>query len=357
VSDEKTEQPTPKKIRDARKKGQVAQSKDVISTSSICAMFLLFMASSDTYLSHLISLIKLPAKYTNIPFMQALPQIVDSVIYELAFLTIMPIGTVMVMVILSGVLQVGVLFAPESIKPDLKKIHPVEGFKKIFAVKNLIEFLKSLIKVLILSYLVYMLIKDSLNDSAKLYYCELECIPAFVGSLLQQLFLYSAIAFISIAAADFFIQKKQFLKQQKMTKDEVKREYKQQEGNPEIKGERKKFHRELQNSSVPAKVKKCSAIVTNPTHLAIGIYYEKGVEDVPKVLVKGADDVAMFIRKLAKEKGVPIMEDVPLARDLWKRTAIDGYVPPDLFEAIAAVLQWVDSLKQDQNAHQDQNNS
>lgn len=349
MSEEKTEKATPKKIRDARKKGQVAHSKDVVSTATICALFLLLLATSDVYLSHLMTLIELPAKYINQPFLLALPMVVDNVIYELIYLTLMPIGVVMATSILSNFLQVGALFAPESIKPDIKKLNPVEGFKKIFAIKNLIEFLKSLIKVLIISYVVYLVIKWNLNDSSRLHYCGAECIPKFVGELLQQLFLITAITFIALAAADIFIQKQQFMKQQKMSKDEVKREFKQSEGDPEIKGKRKQFHKEMLDSSVPGKVKKCSAIVTNPTHLAIGIYYEKGVEDVPKVLVKGADQVAMIIRKLATEEGVPIMENVPLARDLWKRTEVNDYIPVDLFEAVAAVLQWVNSLKEQES--------
>ncbi|MBU6949816.1 MULTISPECIES: type III secretion system export apparatus subunit SctU [unclassified Hahella] len=346
MSDEKTEKPTPKKLRDARKKGQVAHSKDVVSTATICAMFLLLLATSDTYLSHLSILIELPAQYMDRPFLEALPMVVDNVLHELIYLTLMPIGVVMVSAILANFLQVGALFAVESLKPDLKKLNPVEGFKKIFSVKNLIEFIKSLIKVGVLSYLVYMLIKENLNDSARLHYCEVECIPNFVGTLLKQLILYSAITFIALAAADFFIQKQQFIKQQKMSKDEVKREYKQMEGSPEIKGKRKQIHREMMNTSVPAQVKKCSAIVTNPTHLAVGIYYEKGVEDVPKVIVKGADQMAKVIRKIAEEEGIPMMENVPLARGLWKRAQVNDYVPPDLFEAVAAVLQWVDSLDQ-----------
>ncbi|OZG72671.1 EscU/YscU/HrcU family type III secretion system export apparatus switch protein [Hahella sp. CCB-MM4] len=345
MSDEKTEKPTPKKLRDARKKGQVAHSKDVVSTATICSMFLLLLATSDIYLSHLSVLIELPARYIDKPFLQALPQVLDDVIYELIYLTLMPIGTIMASAILANFLQVGALFATESLKPDLKKLNPVEGFKKIFAVKNLIEFIKSLVKVVVLSYLVYMLIKDNLNDSARLHYCEVECIPYFVGTLLKQLIIYSSITFIALAAADFFIQKQQFIKQQKMSKDEVKREHKQMEGSPEIKGKRKQIHREMMNTSVPAQVKKCSAIINNPTHLSIGIYYEKGVEDIPRVLVKGADQMAKIIRKIAEEEGIPMMENVPLARGLWKRTQVNEYVPPDLFEAVAAVLQWVESLE------------
>ncbi|MEJ2046055.1 MAG: type III secretion system export apparatus subunit SctU [Reinekea sp.] len=346
MSGEKTEKATPKKLQDARKKGQVPQSKDIVSTATLTCMIVILLAGSNFYMTHFSILIGLPDKYIGTPFLEALPLIMDDVIHEIALLSGIPIIFVMATAILANFLQVGAIFSTDPITPKFEKMNPIKGFKNIFSIKNLIEFIKSIIKVSVLSWIIYVLIKNHLNDSAKLHYCELQCIPTFTGSLVKILFLVTILVFTVMAAADYFIQKQQFMKQQKMSKDEVKREYKQTEGSPEIKSNRKRFHRELMNSSTPMQVKKSTVIVTNPTHLAVGIFYDKNNEDsVPEVTVKGADNMAQLIKEIAKAENIPIMENVPLARGLWATADVGDYVPMDLFEAVAAVLQWVDSLE------------
>ena len=190
MSDEKTEKATPKKLRDARNKGQVPHSKDVVSTATLTCMALILLAGSDFYMTHFTALVELPEKYLGTPFLEALPLIVDDVVREIFLLSGIPVVLVMGTAILASFLQVGAVFSTDPITPKFEKLNPIKGFKKIFSIKNLIEFIKSVIKVSVLSWIIYFLIKRHLNDSARLHYCELQCIPTFIGSLVKILLLH-----------------------------------------------------------------------------------------------------------------------------------------------------------------------
>jgi len=343
---EKTEQPTPKKLRDARKKGQVASSKDVVSAAMMISVLGFLWGMATIFLHKFEELIALPTGYIDIDFERAMQETLNGVIDVMIGILAPLLALVVAVAVMAHLFQFGFLFAFESIKPDLKKLNPAKGIKKIFSMKNLIEFIKSIIKIVTLSLLLYLVIKNSLPDLLQIPHCGLQCIPEVLGQLLKLLFLNTAMVFIVIAAADFVFQKFQHTKQLKMSKDEIKKEYKEMEGDPLIKGKRKQFHHELMSQQVVSNVKRSSVVVTNPTRIAIALEYRQGETPLPIVRAKGEGFLAKRIIEIAQQEGIPIMENVPLARDLHEQSTVDQYIPVDLIEAVAEVLRWVKQLEE-----------
>ena len=344
---EKTEKPTPKKLRDAREKGQVAQSKEVVSALLVCGFFALFVAMSDFYIRHFVAMIAALDMIYELPFRAALKMLSNELFdHGIAMLTPIIIF-VMITAIVANVGQFGFLISFESIKPEFKKINPAEGIKKIVSKKSLIEVLKSIVKIIFLGCFIYYLLTDNLRDFAKIPHCGIDCLMPLVGSMFIQLFIYCALAFIIIAVFDFYFQKSQHIKQLMMSMDEIQREFKESEGDPEIKGKRKQLHKELMEEEVKPRVKTSTAVITNPTHVAVAIYYEKGVTPLPLVTAMGTDDNAQQMKKWAREADVPIMENIPLARGLLAKAEIDNYIPSDFIAPVVEVLKWVEQLGQE----------
>ena len=343
MSGEKTEQPTPKKLRDARKKGQVAKSKEVSGTFGLVMVLAILWFMSDTYLETIKEMVLLPATVYNENFTYAFKVVTEGILEKSVILILPMVLMVMFGAIFGNVAQFGFLISGESVKPDIKKISPIGGLKKIFAIKNLVEFLKSIIKIVFLSFVVYYVIKDSLGDMMNMPYCGSECILPVTGILLKKLLIYAIVAFIIISVVDFLFEKQQFTKQQKMTKDEVKREYKEMEGSPEIKGKRKEIHQEILNEA--ENTKKSDVVIKNPTHLAIGLHYSQDETPLPIVTVKGRGGRARFIVKIAEAEGIPVLENVPLAHALFD-TDVASYIPSELIEPVAEVFRWVEEIKE-----------
>ena len=343
MSAEKTEQPTPKKLRDAREKGQVAKSKEVSGTFGFLLVIATLWFMSDDYINTIQEMVILPSTVYNETFEEAFKIVTMGILTKSIELLIPLVGVTLLGAIIGNVMQFGFLLAGESIKPDIKKISPIGGFKKIFAMKNLMEFFKSVVKIIFLSIVVYYVIKGSLGDMVNMPYCGSSCILPITGILLKKLLLYAIAAFVVIAVLDFLFEKQQFTKQNKMSKDEVKREHKESEGSPEIKGKRKEIHQEILNEA--ENTKKSDVVIKNPTHLAIGLHYSQDKTPLPVVTVKGRGGRARFIIKIAEKEGIPILENVPLAHALFD-TDIASYIPSELIEPVAEVFRWVEDLKE-----------
>jgi type III secretion protein U len=243
-------------------------------------------------------------------------------------------------------LQVGPLLSFEPVKPELKKLNPLEKAKQIFSIKNGIEFLKSLLKVVTIGIIVTVIIRSTVGPLTRLPYGGEAALLASVGPIMKALAVNVTVAYVAIAAFDYFFQKYQYIKQLKMSKDEVKREYKESEGDPQIKGKRKQLHQELLANSQVQRTRQATVVVTNPTHLAVAIYYDEKENALPTVLAKGEDHVAKRMIAVAREEGIPIMQNIPLARAIYADVPVDRYIPPDLIEPMAEVLRWVKELKQ-----------
>jgi len=342
---EKTEPPTPKKLRDARKKGQVAMSKDVTSTVLLVLLSAYLGVMWQTHLAYLKEMILLPSTFYGYEdFRSVLGEAIQGVVSVAVKISLPILAIAVAGAIAGGYVQVGALFTFETMKPELKKLNPVEGAKKIFSVKSLFELVKSSLKVGIIGAVIFFVVRASIEPLLKIPYSGIDGILAILPVIVFRLVLFTMMAYVALAAADFTFQKFQHIKQLKMSKDEVKREYKESEGNPEIKGKRKQLHREILEDSTVQNTKKATVLVTNPTHRAVGLYYRPGVTSLPIVTSKGADGVAKRMIAAAREAGIPIMENVPLARALYDQSEVHCYIGSELVEPVAEVLLWVEGL-------------
>lgn len=343
---DKTEKPTPKRLRDSRKKGQVANSKDVTSTALLIIIFVYLGLSRDFCLKSLIEMICAPGYFYTYGFEEALSNSI-----ALSFMTFIKIVfPLLALVLFTGIasnfLQIGPLLAAESIKPNLNKLNPVGKLKQIFSMKNCIELIKSTIKIIFLSVLLYNLIKNAIDPLLKIPYVGLQGIFDILTPLLKKFAYYVCFAYIAIAVADFVFQRHDHMKKLRMSKSEVKREYKEMEGDPQIKGKRKQLHREMLSEDPGARTKQSSVLVTNPTRYAIAIFYEAERVALPVVLEKGFGARAKIMIKAAQEAEIPIMENVPLAHALYHLAEPEKFIPRELIEPVAQVLRWVQELKE-----------
>ncbi|MGC8720448.1 MAG: type III secretion system export apparatus subunit SctU [Thermodesulforhabdaceae bacterium] len=345
MSGEKTEQPTAKRLRDARKKGQVAKSKEISSATNVIGVFLFFWIFHDHYLTGFENMIIRTGQMIVEPFDIALPILVYD-IAELALKMIIPLFLVVIVLdIASNFLQVGFLLSFESVKPSLDKLNPAQALKKIFSKRNLMEFVKSIVKVGCLVIVLTGLLKSILPALVSSPYGNPLFVMDILRAILKPFVVYVSLTFIVLAAADYFFQKRQHIKELMMTKEEVKQEYKEMEGDPHIKSKRRQLHQELLTNNMLQSVKKATVVVTNPTHRAVALFYEKGKTKLPVVVAKGENILAQRILEIARDEGIPIMTDVTLAHDLYEKCEINEYIPSDLIEPVVEVLKWVYSLK------------
>ena len=345
MSDEKTEQPTPKRLRDAREKGQVAKSQDVPSALTVMAVAVYFLAMAPDMLKTIMTMGEIPMLIMNRPFSEALGIAVSTTLACSLRVAGPLVGMVMGVALCANLAQVGVMFSIQSALPKLDNVSPGKWFKKVFSVKNAVEFLKNIIKVTVLGVTVYVIFSDYLPRLFRIPQGNIGDMWSLLGSAAGDLVLTAAGVFCVIAAADWFFQKWQFNKQNMMSKDEVKREFKESEGDPLIKSKRKQLHQEMIAQNQMANVRKAKVLVTNPTHFAVALDYEKGRTPLPVILAKGQGVLAQRMIRVAEEEGIPIMRNVPLARSLYEQGTEQSYIPQDLIGPVAEVLRWVQRLQ------------
>lgn len=344
MSDEKTEMPTPKRLRDARKKGQVAYSKDATSTLLLVGIFAYIGLFWRVNIEDLREFLILPARYLPAPFQLGLAEIIHGSLTQTIRILLPVLGIVAAFAIAGGFMQVGAMFSGEAIKPDLKKLNPVEKFKQIFSKKNFFEFFKSTLKVIFLGILIYKLIKNQLHDLILLPYAGADGVIQIMGPVMKKFAFVVIFAYGVVAVADVFFQRRDHTKKLMMSKDEVKREYKEMEGNPEIKGKRKQLHREMLEEGPAQRTRKSSALITNPTHLAIAILYDEKTIPLPIVTAKGEGLLAEAMMNIARTDGIPIIRNVPLAHALMNSAEELNFIPSALLEPVAEVLRWLHEL-------------
>ena len=342
---EKTEMPTPKKLRDARQKGQVCTSKDVVSTAILLVMLsvvgVMALVLTDD-VTNLIRYIGLRIEENDAFALREAGKMALVVVCKHSFIFVLLAAAVGVV---ANVVQVGFLLSFEPLKPDLKKVNPAEGAKKIFCLKNLFEFAKNVVKVLFLGYLIYKIILNSIPALLPMCYGTLDDVFPCLKAILKSLACYTVFGYVVIAVVDRLFQQRNFTKQMMMTKDEVKREYKEMEGSQEVKQAQRQFRNEILQGEPPAQaVKKADVVVTNPTHVAVGIRYRADEAPLPKVVCSGEDAVAKEIREAAVREGVPLMENVELARALYAQVKVEEFIPVELVEPVAEVLKLVKTM-------------
>ncbi len=350
ASDDKTEQPTSKKRSDAKKKGQVGRSTEM-STAFVLLVgfFIIKVLWENIYMSI--------ASYTTYVFSH-LNQPVDTEnvirifigIMELLARTALPIMLAIMLVGLAiNLFQVGLNFSTEAIGVKLDKLNPINGFGRIFSKRSLMEMLKSLLKIIIIGYFIYTYLVDQLMAMPQFIYYDLGTSLAQISKIVFNM-AFEVIAVIMVLGfLDFGYQKWQTTQDLKMSKQEVKDEMKQSEGDPQIKGKIKQKQRQMAMSRMMQEVPKADVIITNPTHFAVALQYHKGMV-APLIVAKGQDLVAQKIKGLAREAKVPIVENRPLARALYASADIGDAVPSELYQAVAEVLAYVYRLKHKRRA-------
>ncbi len=340
-SGEKTEQPTPKKIRDARKKGQVARSQEVVTSATLLAVILYIWLSWDNTFEILVGLLDRAGathgrEFTSTAYVEISHAFTQSGVILLPLL-----GIVIAFAIASNYLQFGNIFSFDSITPKTEKISVVAGFKRIFSIKQLVETLKSIFKILFLSILLFYVMRAAISPYLNALPCGLPCLTDVTSIMLRTMLLLTALAFVIVAVFDFIFQRRQHTKSLMMTKVEVKREFKEREGDPQIKGQRKQLREELLMSDDVERTKSSTALLVNPTHFAVAIDYRQGVTPLPIVVAKGMNLHAQDLRIQAELSGVPIFRNVPMARALYADVKIDEFIPDEWFGAVAEILAWV----------------
>lgn len=350
---EKTEEPTAKKLDDARKEGQVAKSKEIGNAFSILALFIVLKVYLGTIGNKFIELFS--AVYNQLPDVcvmyngelpvSALTTLVRGMMIQLAII-IAPVFIVGVIVaFVCDLVQVKWKPTTKPMQPKFSKLNPINGVKKIISLNSLMELLKSALKLGVVGYMTYSYLKDRVDQIYILYNISLKQAIGLVGEIVVDLGIRVAAVYMVIAFLDYAYQKWKFKEDMKMTKQEVKDEYKNQEGDPQVKGKQKQRMREASMRRMMQQLPEADVVITNPTHYAVAIKYDPDKYDAPYVLAKGEDYLAQKIKDVAREHEIEIVENKPLARMLYANVEIGGLVPPELYQAVAEVLAFVYHLK------------
>jgi len=347
--DSKTEKATPKKKQDARKKGQVFQSREITSALVLVFIFLGLRALGDNMYKEINTLtIKAFSQYII-----ADKYFTENGIWELfadIFKSlIIIIGPILVIASAIGFIgaysQVGFLFTTEPIKVKFNRLNPFQGFKRIFSSRGLVELLKAIVKITIVSYITYIYINKEVSNILILMNSGAKEIGIYILNTTINVALNICIALVFFGLFDYVYQWWEHVKNLKMTKQEVKEEYKQIEGNPEIKSKIKQKQRQMSMRRMMHEVPSADVIITNPTHVAVAMKYDANISEAPVLLAKGEGYIALKIKELAKVHNIEIVENKELARTIYKTVDIGEAIPQELYQAVAEILAFVYSLK------------
>ncbi len=349
-SGEKTEKASPKKKRDARKKGEVHKSQDFVSAVSMVVVFSAlrngyssFAESSGGFLKEHLSSDYVLTQSENLSTGRLTGAYLDTLQEVLPI--VLPL---MLIVMLTGVMlhvvQVGPMLSFQKIKPNFNKINPIQGFKRIFSTVTLMEMVKSIVKVAILGYIIFRAFLPQMDTFRNMMYLNVGAAFSMIIGWAADMGLRIGIALLIFAVVDIFYQWWKYEKDLKMTKQEVKEENKQTEGDPQIKGKIRQKQRRMSAMRMMQNVKTADVVVTNPTHFAVALRYDEKNDAAPVIVAKGQDFLAQRIKKLAKENNVTIVENKPVARALYAACEIGQTVPPDMYQAIADILIYVYKL-------------
>lgn len=343
---EKTEPATAKKLKDARDDGKVTKSRELTAAFDLIVLFLVLkifisfvgerlVGIFDYVYSRMPDFLKINS--TSVSSVAASHYMADILLQML--LTMLPFLLFgFAITFLVSVVQVGWKVTGKPLKPDLNKFNPINGFKRIISKDSLFELLKSIIKIAVIFWVAYSRVKNHKEELFILYEIPLNQAIALIGSVIIDTGLYISIVYLVIGFADFAYQKHKFNEDMKMTKQEVKDEFKNTEGDPQIKGRQRRKMQETSQRRMMHDVPKADVVITNPTHLAVAVKYDADVNAAPVVLAKGEEYVAQKIKEVARENNIEIVENKPLARMLYHNVDIGAEIPPELYQAVAEVL-------------------
>jgi len=345
---EKTEEPTSKKLTDARNKGQVAKSLE-INSLAVFGFGLILIFITKNYMGNLLGQFtqEILGSLNTFDMSKAILQ-TYAIKWALFFFSFMLpfLGGIVVVALVSNIAQIGFKFAPKAFNIDLSRFNPFSGIKRIFfSSRSYVEILKSVLKLIVITIFTYFIIKKLIDDTTYLIDLSIEETVKFMFDAAFTLIWKIILFFAVIASIDFMFQKYKFKKQMMMTKTEVKEEFKQLEGDPQIKSRIRKQMIIAARSRMMKDIPTADVVITNPTHVAVALKYDMQKDAAPKVVAKGLDNLAQRIKKIAAENNVPLHEDVELARALYKSCEVGDYIPTKLFKAVAQILAYLYQLK------------
>ncbi|HHW46753.1 MAG TPA: flagellar biosynthesis protein FlhB [Clostridiales bacterium] len=347
-AESRTEKATPKKRRDERKKGNVFQSKDIASSLCLLTCFIvlklifpyIFLQLDNLY-SKCVGLIRGATEVSETFLFNVLK---DTVLVLVICTGPVMLTSVFVNIVATGA-QTRFLFSSELIKPKFSRLSPINGIRGLFSLRSAIELMKSLIKVVVIGYCIYDSVKDVVNYFERLVFFDLKEAVVFVADTIMDMIIQMSIAFITIAALDYLYQWWEYERNLRMTKQEVKEEFKHLEGDPQIKGRIRERQRKMALSRMMQQVPKADVIIRNPTHYAVALRYDSSKDAAPVVIAKGKDHVALKIIEIAEKHDIPMTENKPLAKLLYDTVELNMEVPAEFYEVLAEILAWVYKLK------------
>ncbi|NLY42476.1 MAG: flagellar biosynthesis protein FlhB [Clostridiaceae bacterium] len=347
--DDKTEKPTPRRRREARSKGQVLQSKEIKSAVLLIIAFVtLKYAAGYMYETIAQFMRKVFIHYAvdeNLMYKPDFFSLAMEVLL-LLFKVLLPVlGAVFIGGLVSSYMQVGFLFTTKTLQPKFDRLNPIQGFKRLFSAHAFMELLKSIAKIFIVGYIAYAYVKKETESVVALLDMEVMQIVSNIGNDAVNIALRMGMVLVVLGVIDYIFEWRQHEKSLMMSKQEIKEEYKQTEGNPQIKSKIREKQRQISMRRMMSEVPKADVVITNPTHYAVALLYDIKIADAPVVLAKGQDYIALRIREIAKENKVEIVENKKLAKALYESTDLGEKIPAELFQAVAEVLAFVYSLK------------
>jgi flagellar biosynthetic protein FlhB len=345
---EKTERATPKRRQDARKKGQVAQSREVPSAMILMASLGIFYFAGSWILWNLSDFFT--GVYQNIGTVHlddiTAVRIFSLEVFKKLLVILLPfLLPILIAGLIANLFQVGFEMHGEAVSPRFSKLNPILGFKRLVSLRSLVELAKSVLKIICIGSIAYLLIRGEMQAFPELIHQGTGQILLFIAKVAFKICFCVCLAVIALAVLDFLYQRWQYEQDLKMTRQEVEDERKQTHGDPRIKARIRGIQLELARRRMMEAVPQADVVITNPTHLAIALKFKAEAMIAPRVLAKGAGFIAERIKVIAEENNIPVVENKPLARALYKMVDIDDYIPVELYRAVAEVLAYVYRLK------------
>ncbi|GIW07812.1 MAG: flagellar biosynthetic protein FlhB [Dehalococcoidia bacterium] len=347
MAGERTEAATPKRRQEARREGQVGKSIDVTVATALLGGLVILQAVGGSFLPSLSGIFResLAAATTRELTTAHLQPFGWSVGMQ-AFTLVAPVMLgVVAITLIAGVGQVGLLFSTKAVTPQLSRLNPLTGLQRLVSPRGLVELVKSVAKIVLIGAVAYSVLAANQLQIVALIAVPPAAAAAAIAAIGAEIAFKCGLAYLALSALDYFYQRFEFEKSIRMSKDEIKQELKQQEGNPEIKARVKRIQRQMATSRMMAKVPKAAVVVTNPTHYAVALAYDSIADPAPRVVAKGVDLIALQIKRIAAEHDVPCVENVSLARTLYATVELDEAIPSELYQAVAEVLAYIYRLR------------
>ncbi|CAI1008167.1 EscU/YscU/HrcU family type III secretion system export apparatus switch protein [Serratia quinivorans] len=344
---EKTERPTDKRLREARKKGQVVKSDEITSAVQIALIGVLFLFCGWQWYQQVMQLLVETLRRVTTPELVDVHQVM--LLWGLLVAKIVGTLTLGLIVVTLAVqlAQVGVLFSSQVFADAADRLNPVKNLQQLISLKKLFDLAKSLVKVILIGAIFYIILRRNLISLQYLPLCGVDCAIPLFSSLIFQLIIGLLVGYLIFSLADYAFQRHSVMKQLRMSKEEIKQEFKDAEGNPEMKQRRREIQREIQHEGWQRKVKNSSLVIKNPTHIAICLQFDLHSMPLPRVIEKAQGERARQISALAESAGIPVVENIPLARGLMREVAVGGFISPEFFEPVAEIIRMVMKLQYD----------